>query len=233
MKQFFEEIRAKEKNLSIEDEYNLFNCIYTGNTQAREDIFFSNLRFAIYFAKKYYGYGMMHEQDLIQVASMGLYSAIDTFDNNKGVKFISYARWEIHKEVNKYLTDNKNTIRLPAHLNEGIFYPSSFSYDEIIGNDDENDFSTKLAFLEDKSKPLDLETSNNNIDSILSDMEPFEQTIIKQRIFEDKTYKEIQVILKKKHKIIISRDKVRYTFEKLMKKLSKKYSKKEFIDLFI
>lgn len=232
MKQFFEEIRAKEKTLSIEDECNLFNCIYTGNTQAREDIFFSNLRFAIYFAKKYYGYGMMHEQDLIQVASMGLYSAIDTFDNTKGVKFISYARWEIHKEVNKYLEENKSTIRLPAKHTEGIYYPSSFSYDGITIDDEEGDFD-KLVLFEDKSKPLDLEASNKNIDSILSDLEPFEQTIVKQRIFEDKTYKEIALIIKKKHKIIMSREKVRYTFEKLMNKLSKKYSKKEFIDLFI
>lgn len=229
MEQFFKEIRAKEKKLTIEDEVDLFKQIATGNTQAKDDIFYSNLRFAIHKAKKYYTYGPKHQDDFIQACSIGLYLAIDTFDYTKGVKFITYARWLIQKEITEYISNGIDIIKLPASLSESISYPSTFSYDALNTDEEVEEFSHKLSFLKQESSFYE----ESHIDNILSDLKPFQKTIIKEYIFENKSFTEVSDTLKKKHKIKMSREKVRYTYGKLIKKLSKKYSKKEFIHLFI
>lgn len=231
MKQFYDEIREKEKKLTLEQEADLFKQIATGNTQARDTIFFSNLRFSIHFAKKYYVFGSIHEPDLIQVCSIGLYNSIDTFDYRVGVKFITYARWQIHKEVTEYLQSNLRTIRLPANMKEHIKYPTSFSMD-AEKQDDDNDFSSKLFFLESEDK-VEISETNMAIDMITDNLKPFEITLIKERIFNEKTFVEISKILKEKHNISVSRTTIATTYSRLMKKLSKKYTKEKFIELFI
>lgn len=50
----------------------------------------SNLRFVFQVAKSYQGRGLPLE-DLIAEGNMGLIKALDRFDMDKNVKFISYA----------------------------------------------------------------------------------------------------------------------------------------------
>ena len=73
-------------------------------------------------------------EDLIQVACIGLISAVAEYDITKGVKFLSYAAWHIRKEVNIYFM-NKRLIRLPANI-----YMIDIQIKKNVTENNESDF---------------------------------------------------------------------------------------------
>jgi RNA polymerase primary sigma factor len=54
--------------------------------------------------------------DLVQEGSMGLMRAIDKFDHRRGIKFVTYAGWWIRHAINRALSDQARTIRIPVHM---------------------------------------------------------------------------------------------------------------------
>ncbi|MCL2411648.1 MAG: RNA polymerase sigma factor RpoD/SigA [Treponema sp.] len=85
-----------------------------GNTAAREKLINANLRFVVSIAKKYQGFGMPLE-DLISEGNIGLLSAVDRFDVEKGYHFISYAVWWIRQAIMSALYEKSRMIRLPVN----------------------------------------------------------------------------------------------------------------------
>lgn len=55
----------------------------------------------------------MDEDDLFQVASLAMVKALDRFDPEKGVKFVSYVIPSMVGEVRNYFRDSARLIRLP------------------------------------------------------------------------------------------------------------------------
>ena len=80
----------KYKPISREKEKELFKLIKNNNIEAKNELLESHLKFVFNVAKKYKGKGVPLE-DLISEGNMGLTKAIEKFDDEKGVKFISYA----------------------------------------------------------------------------------------------------------------------------------------------
>lgn len=74
-----------------------------------------NLRFVITVAKEYQGQGI-DLGDLISEGNLGLMKAIQSFDWDKGVRFISYAVWWIKQSIFQCLNENSRTIRLPVNV---------------------------------------------------------------------------------------------------------------------
>lgn len=117
--------RAKEKRL-------LRQC-RQGNIKARNEILESNLKFVFDMAKRYTGRGVPIS-DLISEGNMGLIYAIDKFDENKDVKFISYAVWW----VRHYMIDAIKRKKLKSSIE--TFENEAFNENyENIGIDDDED----------------------------------------------------------------------------------------------
>lgn len=76
--------------LSVEEERQLAREAQAGNTAARERLITANLRFVVSVAKKYQGSGLPLE-DLICEGNKGLIRAAETFDPERGFRFVSYA----------------------------------------------------------------------------------------------------------------------------------------------
>ncbi len=72
---------------------------------------------AIRLAARYRGRGEP-EDDLQQVARLGLLNAIDRFDADYGVKFATYATRTIVGELKRHLRDRTWSIRVPRSLQE-------------------------------------------------------------------------------------------------------------------
>lgn len=100
--------------LTREEENELALKAKNGDKAAREKIASANLRFVVNIAKKYRHSGM-DMTDLISEGNVGLMTAIDKFDAQKGCHFISYAVWWIRQSILKAIYEKKDAIRLPLN----------------------------------------------------------------------------------------------------------------------
>lgn len=116
--QYLKEIRQFPL-LNAEEERELLNRIQRGDMQAKERLVESNLRLVVSIAKKYQNNGLSL-MDLIQEANIGLLTAIDKFEPERGYRFSTYASWWIKQTISRALDNKSKLIRLPAYIVEGI-----------------------------------------------------------------------------------------------------------------
>lgn len=110
---YLEEIN-KVPMLSYEEEYELALKAKAGDKRARERIINANLRFVVSVAKKFKGQGLPLS-DLINEGNIGLITAIDKFEPEKGYHFISYAVWWIRQSIMKAISEKGRAVRLPLN----------------------------------------------------------------------------------------------------------------------
>lgn len=114
---------ARSHPLSGAEEVSLAQRIKTGDEAARNELVEANLRFVVSVAKEYQNRGVPLS-DLISSGNMGLITAAERFDEEKGFKFISYAVWWIRQAILQTLAEQSRTVRLP--LNKvGLLYKIS------------------------------------------------------------------------------------------------------------
>ncbi|MDR0638669.1 MAG: RNA polymerase sigma factor RpoD/SigA [Spirochaetaceae bacterium] len=100
--------------ISREEEDQIAKKAVLGDTEARNKLIKSNLRFVVNIAKRYQGKGLRLD-DLISEGNLGLIAAADHFDPAKGNRFITYAVWWIRQSILKAIYDKSRTIRLPVN----------------------------------------------------------------------------------------------------------------------
>ena len=100
--------------MSREEESALALKAKSGDKVAKEKIVKANLRFVVNVAKKYQGQGL-DLVDLISEGNIGLLTAIEKFDAEKGYHFISYAVWWIRQCILKAICEKSRAIRLPLN----------------------------------------------------------------------------------------------------------------------
>lgn len=100
--------------LTREEETDLALKAKAGDKFAKEKIVRANLRFVVNVAKKYQNHGL-DLSDLISEGNIGLLTAIDRFDVDKGYHFISYAVWWIRQAILKAVCEKSRMIRLPLN----------------------------------------------------------------------------------------------------------------------
>ncbi len=100
--------------LGVEEERALCRRARDGDTEARNHLVSSHLRFVVQVAKRYQFQGLsLH--DLIQEGNLGLIRATERFDPERGFRFLSYASWWVRQSIVQSLMDNGRTVRLPAY----------------------------------------------------------------------------------------------------------------------
>ena len=79
-------------------------------TEKSVDYFSENRNFSKFILKRYF-YESMYDDDMNQVADLGLWKACMTFNDSKGIKFTAYATRVICNEVLQEIRRRKKIIQ--------------------------------------------------------------------------------------------------------------------------
>ena len=85
-----------------------------GSKEAKDKLIVANLRFVVNVAKHYHN-NSLSLSDLISEGNLGLITAVDKFDVDKGYHSISYAVWWIRQSILKAIYEKTRMIRLPLN----------------------------------------------------------------------------------------------------------------------
>ena len=113
LKRYLEDIR-RTAPLSREEEQILFKRAKEGDRIARKKLISANMRFVLKVAIQYRGCPIPLP-DLVSEGAMGLVRAIESFEYDRGLKFISYGVWWIKAYITRAINEQGNLIRLPAN----------------------------------------------------------------------------------------------------------------------
>jgi RNA polymerase primary sigma factor len=105
--------------LTRSEETALAKKVLKGNKSAKERMINSNLRLVVRIAKSFANMGVPL-MDLISEGNIGLMKAVERYDPSRGGKFSTYGVWWIRQAVQRALSDQGRTIRLPVHLVDKI-----------------------------------------------------------------------------------------------------------------
>jgi RNA polymerase primary sigma factor len=109
----------KTRLLSTEEERELAARIDLGDRAARDRMIVSNLRLVVSIAKRHLNRGLPF-LDLIEEGNLGLIKAVERFEVSRGFRFSTYATWWIRQSIDRAIANQARTVRLPAHVSEGI-----------------------------------------------------------------------------------------------------------------
>lgn len=98
--------------LTREEEQALAKKLYYHNDiEAARTLVMHHLRFVVYIAKNYRGYGLALP-DLIQEGNIGLMKAVKNFDPTKNVRLASFAVHWIKSEMNEFVIKNWKMVKI-------------------------------------------------------------------------------------------------------------------------
>ncbi len=142
--------------LTRKEEVDLARAAAKGAQSAKEKLIKANLRFVVNVAKKYQNQGLTLS-DLISEGNLGLITAVDKFDVEKGYHFISYAVWWIKQSILKAICEKSRMIRLPLNRANELLQIEKVKREIGSNKDGEADIEEIADFLDmDKSRINDL-----------------------------------------------------------------------------
>ncbi len=82
---------------------------------ARRTLILANLRLVVFFARRYRNRGLAF-LDVIEEGNLGLITAVDRFDPDRGVRFVTYASWWIRQAILRGIAETANAVRIPIRV---------------------------------------------------------------------------------------------------------------------
>jgi len=103
-------VKSFPKPLSTKEEADYLRRCKEGDKEARDKLIEHNLRLVAHIVKKY-NMSDKETDDLISIGTIGLIKAIDTFDDEKGIRLATYASRCIDNELLMMLRSGKRLAK--------------------------------------------------------------------------------------------------------------------------
>ena len=139
---YFSEIK-RNPVLSRSEESALARRAKRGDECARKKLIQANLRFVVNVARKFHSCGLPFE-DLISEGNIGLMTALEHFDPDRGYHFISYAVWWIRQSIHRAIAEKSRLIRLPQNKAQELQRIEK-TREELVGEQHRNPEPDQIA----------------------------------------------------------------------------------------
>ena len=109
-------------NFNKEEQISLGKRYLNGDIEAGNKLMFSNINLVRKKAhlSSFRLTPSMDYEDLVQQGIIGLYKALERYKPSKGFKYTTYALWWVTQEINRFLNNNSDIIRLPVYKKEKL-----------------------------------------------------------------------------------------------------------------
>ena len=101
--------------LEREEERALWAEMRAGREEARKRLILAYLRLVVSQARAYRNRGVEF-LDLVEEGNLGLITAVDRFDVDRGIHFATYATWWIRQALARGVANQSRTVRIPIHV---------------------------------------------------------------------------------------------------------------------
>ncbi len=101
--------------LEREEERGLWEAMRKGEEGARRMLILSYLRLVVSIARAYRDRGVEF-LDLVEEGNLGLITAVDRYDVDRGIHFSTYATWWIRQALARGVANQARTVRIPIHV---------------------------------------------------------------------------------------------------------------------
>ena len=214
VKTYYDELK-KYKPITRMREKELIIKAKNGDLNAQNEILTANLRFVFNVASRYKGNGASMP-DLISEGNMGLVKAIQKFDPERDIKFISYAVWWIRNSMQEFI--KKKQLSLNFERDEETL--NGMYYDNKLVDEEDDVVSKKEVVMSNEEDEEKRELHKNQqiiIDKILSKLNDRERMIIENYYgVNNKKEKNLEEIGNELH---ITKERVRQIKQDVLKKL--------------
>lgn len=108
----YSELVESFPRLGDEEERELAKRLQRDNDlEAAKQLILSHLRYVVYIARGYSGYGLP-EEDLVQEGNIGLMKAVRRFDPSRGVRLVTYASYWIRAHIHDFVLKNWRIVKI-------------------------------------------------------------------------------------------------------------------------
>ncbi len=101
--------------LEREEERQLWESMRRGSEAARKKLILAYLRLVVSIARAYRNRGVEF-LDLVEEGNLGLITAVDRYDVDRGIHFSTYATWWIRQALARGVANQSRTVRIPIHV---------------------------------------------------------------------------------------------------------------------
>jgi RNA polymerase primary sigma factor len=108
---------TRERLLAADEEAMLANAAHGGDQHAKDRLIEANMRLVVNIAKHYHS-PVVPFEDLVQEGAIGLMTACDRYDPERGFRFSTYATHWIKQAISRAIDNKARAIRVPAHVSE-------------------------------------------------------------------------------------------------------------------
>lgn len=158
--------------LSPEEEADCLNRLKNGENKAKEELILHNMRLVAHVAKKYVN-SQEDTEDLISIGTIGLLKAVDSFRQDYGSRFATYAIRCIDNEMLMYFRSKKK-MRGEVSLFEPIGIDKEGNQIQLVDVLEYHDSNVA----EDLERQEQIQKIHKQIDDVLTQREAF---IIRKR----------------------------------------------------